>query len=109
MKSFREYLNESRQNTLEEGSIFSSHGKSPLDLLDSAVKSIKGMIDNLNDIKEIKDFNKEEQRKINKLLQNRKIIDFWEAFKKENADKLLKRLEEDQIKQSAQKNDFFLR
>ena len=37
--------------------------------------------------KEIKDFNKEEQRKINKLLQNRKIIDFWEAFKKENADK----------------------
>lgn len=58
MKSFREYLNESRQNSLEEGSIFSSHGKSPLDLLDSAVKSIKGMIDNLNDIKEIKDFNK---------------------------------------------------
>ena len=37
--------------------------------------------------KEIKDFNKEEQRKINKLQQNRKIIDFWEAFKKENADK----------------------
>lgn len=37
--------------------------------------------------KEIEDFNKEEQRKINKLLQNRKIIDFWEAFKKENADK----------------------
>lgn len=32
--------------------------------------------------KEIEDFNKEEQRKINKLLQNRKIIDFWEAFKK---------------------------
>ena len=58
MKSFREYLNESRQNSLEEGSIFSSNGKSPLDLLDSAVKSIKGMIDNLNDIKEIKDFNK---------------------------------------------------
>lgn len=82
MKSFREYLNEGKdvkKDNLEESSIFSSRGKSPLDLLDSAVKSIKGMIDNLNDIKEIKDFNK--AKKEAKLLAD-KVEELYEKYSK---------------------------
>ena len=57
MSKFSEILGKSSNSNVNESLVFSAKNKTPLDLLDSAVKSIKGMIENLNDIKEIKDFN----------------------------------------------------
>ena len=59
MKTFREYLAEAKieKVQVDESLVFSAKDKSPIDLLDIAVKSIKGIVENLNNIKEIKDFN----------------------------------------------------
>ena len=58
MKSFRDYLAEAKiDKEINESLVFSAKDKSPIDLLDIAVKSIKGIVENLNNMKEIKDFN----------------------------------------------------
>lgn len=64
---------------LDEAMIFSSKDKSPIDLLDIAVKSIKGIIENLNTVKGIKDYNS--AKKEAKILSD-KVEELYEKYSK---------------------------
>lgn len=54
VKKSKEDLEEKKD--CNESLVFSASGKSPIDLLDIAVKSIKGIVDSLDDNGKIKDF-----------------------------------------------------